>query len=162
MLIAYFFLLATVALSLALLLWAAFLPTVPTSIFFLLIVATDALLFAADLARPRPPSGLTVLPGESDTFRRHHVYLRYPGGSANLCQVLQGLRWSGLLWVPVLLLKGLWLPALLLVMNFLVTGSLCVRLNSIGPYLLAAQQGNRELGREAERLQSLLQRISML
>lgn len=155
------FLIPAFALSLALLLWAVFTPWPPTIIFLALVAGVNALLFAADMARLPPPRGLVLSPTEAETFRRHHIYLRFPGASANFCQLLQGLRWSGVIWVPVLLFKGLWIPALLLVVNFLVTGSLSVRLNPIGPYQLAASEGSQDLGREAERLRSILQRIHL-
>ncbi len=145
--------------TLSLFIASFFAPVVALSIYVIMVVALDALVFLADGAARTPPDRLTLSLVEREVFSRHSVYIRLPGGSSEVCAALQATRWLSLLWVPWLFWSELWLPAGLLVVHFLVTSAISVRMNPIGPYLMAAQQGNFELGHQAEVIQELLRRM---
>ena len=145
-------------LTLGLLIFSFFAPTVASAIFILFVIALDLLVFSADRART-PPSRLSLFPREEEIYRRHAVYIRYPGGSAEVCAALQATRWLSLLWLPWLLWCELWWPAGILLAHFLVTGSISVRMNPVGPYRMAASEGNVELGAYATVIEDLLARL---
>lgn len=145
--------------TLGLLVASVFAPEAAPPIYIGFVVLLDAIVFSADHAARTPPTRLGLLPGESEVFRRHSVYIRLPGGSAEFCAALQTTRWLSLLWIPWLLWNELWWSAGLLVAHFVVTASISVRMNPVGPYLMAEREGNHELGAQAAIIQDLLRRL---
>ena len=145
--------------TLGLLVASFFAPEISAAIYVLAIAALDILIFSADRAARTPPERLALSPSEEEVFRLHSVYIRLPRGSAEVCAVLQVTRWLSLLWLPWLLWSELWWPAGILAAHFVVTSAVSVRMNPVGPYMMAAQEGNLDLGRQGEIIQDLLERM---
>jgi hypothetical protein len=82
------------------------------------------------LNKPNPdPASWTE--EEIKVIRKYHISLRYPFGAKDMSVVLNGFRWSAILWIPLLLWNQMWVFAVILAANFLITGGLSVRLDPI-------------------------------
>ncbi|MEX2206981.1 MAG: hypothetical protein WEF50_12200 [Myxococcota bacterium] len=145
--------------TLSLLVLSFFVAEVASWIYVTVVVGLDLLVFAADRTARTPPERLALSAFETEVFERHSVYIRLPGGASEVCAALQATRWLSLLWLPWLLWSQLWWPAGILAAHFAITAAISVRMNPVGPYLMAAQEGNSELGRQAAVIQDLLARM---
>jgi hypothetical protein len=75
-----------------------------------------------------------------ELIEKYHIALRYQFASKDLSVVLNGFRWSVLLWIPLLLWNHMWIFALILAANFLITAGLSVRLD---PFYFLSDAVNR-------------------
>lgn len=139
--------------------WSIFAPPLAAWSFVSVIFAMDLVLFGMDRSARHPPDRLGLTRTEEPIFRRHGLAILTPGGAAEMCAALQVTRWSAIAWVPWLLYSGESYPAAGIASHFVVTSSLSVRMNPVGPYLQAAKNGNLDFGLQAAIIKSLIERM---
>ena len=141
---------------LGLFVWSLFSPTTATYLFLAATAIFEGYLFFIDGANKPNPDPSRWLQEEIDVIRKYHIALRYPFGAKDMSVVLNGFRWSALLWVPYLLWNQMWVSSGIIALNFFITGSLAVRLD---PFFFLSDALNRGKYQFAGKL-SLLQEVS--
>ena len=117
--------------ALCLFIWAILMPKVGGYAFIAVYVAFQAYLFFIDSLKPNPdPSKWSA--HEIAIIRKYHPFLRFPFGARILSNQLNGFRWIGLLFLtPWLLWNHMWIAAAIVVISFVITASISVRLDPL-------------------------------
>ncbi len=143
------------AVPLGLFVWSLFHPTIASYVFVGLAAIFEVYLFFIDITGKPKPDPSTWTRDEIQVLRKYHLAIRFPFGAKDFSCYLNGIRWSSLIWVPWLLWNHLWIPASFLVVNFLVTTSLSVRLDPIFFLSDAVRRGKHQLAGELSILQKV-------
>jgi len=130
-LILIFFKLVYWCIPLGLFVYAIFNPYTATFIFLAATAIFEGYLFLIDRLNKPNPDPASWTEEEIKVIRKYHISLRYPFGAKDMSVVLNGFRWSAILWIPLLLWNQMWVFAVILAANFLITGGLSVRLDPI-------------------------------
>lgn len=133
---------------LGLFVWSLFSPAIATYLFLAAIVLYEGYLFFIDGLNKPSPDPLLWSQEEIDTLRKYHIALRYPFGAKDMSVILNGFRFSALLWVPWLLWNQMWLAAVIISLNFFIKGSLAVRLDPIFFLTDAVNRGKYQFAEE--------------
>jgi len=141
---------------LGLFIWSIFQPTMAVYVFIGIIILFEGYLFFVDIFCKPNPSPLLWAPDEIKIIKKYHISFRYPFGAKDISVILNGFRWSTLLWVPWLLWNHIWVPASFIAINFFITSSLSVRLD---PFYFLADAINRGQYQFSSEL-SLLQEVA--
>jgi hypothetical protein len=159
---------------LTLFVWSLFQPAVAGYVFVGLAAVIASVLFFADIgSRPNitvrgyGSCAIGFLPGSSSMWtadeirilRRYHLALRFPFAANMFSYCLNGIRLSVLLWVPWLLWNHLWIPGGFLVLYFVLTGSISVRLDPFFFLCDAVRRGKYQLTGELATLQQVRDRL---
>jgi hypothetical protein len=144
---------------LGLFVWAIFNPYIATYIFLAATSIFEGYLFIVDrFNKPNPdPSSWTE--EEIEVIRKYHIALRYPFAGKEISVVLNGFRWSAILWIPLLLWNQMLVFAVILAANFLITGGLSVRLDPIYFLSDAVNRGKYQFNYELSLLNEVANRL---
>ena len=141
---------------LGLFIWSIFQPTMAVYVFIGIAILFEGHLFFGDIfCKPSPDPSLWA-PNEIKIIKKYHISLRTPFYARDMSVILNGFRWSTLLWVPWLLWNHIWVPASFIAINFFITSSLSVRLD---PFYFLADAINRRQYQFSSEL-SLLQEVA--
>jgi len=138
--------------------WSLFQPPIASYVFIPTALFEGWLYLTDIFGKPSLDSSIWS-PDEIEIIRKYHVSLRYPFGAKDMSVVLNGFRWSTLLWVPWLLWNHLWICAAVIAVNFFVTGSLSVRLDPIFFLSDAVNKGKMEFAAELALLQQVIEKM---
>ena len=148
-------------LPLGLFIWSLFQPVVASSIFSAIIVVLSSyLLFIDIIGRPKPGSINWSKP-EIEIMKKYHLALRYPFGARDMSAIVNGLRWSALIWVPWMLWNHLWVCGAIVGVNFFVMTSLSVRLDPFYFLSDAVNRGNTGFEYELRMLHNVSERLKL-
>lgn len=145
---------------LALFVWSLFQPSIAGYVYITLAAIFVGYLFFTDIAgRPKPDS-LLWRPEEARVIRDYHLALRFPSGARDFSCFLNGIRWSGLIWIPWMLWNHLWIPAGFLAAIFICTSSMSVRLDPFFFLGDAARRGQVQFAAELQILQTVYEKMN--
>jgi hypothetical protein len=140
--------------------WSIFMPTAGGWTFVGLYVAFQAYLFMIDSSKPTP-NPAEWSPDEIAILRKYHLALRFSFGSKDMSCHLNGFRWIGLLFMtPLLLWHHMWIPAAIVVVSFVITGSISVRLDPFFFLGDAVNRGQMQFAPELELLKQVSDRLN--
>jgi hypothetical protein len=143
------------AIPLGFFIWSLFQPGIASYVFVSLDVVFVAYLFFIDIAnKPKPDSDVWGA-DEIQVMRKYHISIRYPFGAKNFSFLLNGIRWSSIIWVPWLLWNHLWIPAGFLTIIFFLAASLSVRLDPFFFLSDAVKRGKYKFEEELAILQAI-------
>ncbi len=143
------------SIPLGLFVWSLFSPATATYLFLAAATIFEGYLFFIDGANKPKPDTSRWSQEEIDVIRKYHIALRYPFGARDMSVVLNGFRWSALLWVPWLLWNQMWVSSALIAINFFITGSIAVRLDPFFFLSNAVNRGEYQFASELSRLQEV-------
>lgn len=139
--------------------WSLFSPTIATYFFLTAAAIFEGYLFFIDGANKPKPDPSRWSQEDIYVIRKYHIALRYPFGARDMSVVLNGFRWSALLWVPWLLWNQMWLPSAIITVNSFVTGSLAVRLDPLFFLSDAVNRGKYHFAGELSLLQEVAEKL---
>lgn len=144
---------------LGLFVFALYDPYTATYIFITVTAIFEGYLFLIDkLKKPNPDPSIWTSE-EIGVIRKYHIALRYSFISKDLSVVLNGFRWSVLLWIPLLLWNHMWSFAVILAANFIITGGLSVRLDPFYFLSDAVNRGKYQFAYELSLLNEVADRL---
>ncbi len=91
---------------LGLFVWSLFSPTIATYLFLTAAAIFEGYLFFIDGANKPKPAPSRWSQEEIYVIRKYHIALSYPFGARDMSIVLNGFRWSALLWVPWVVIES--------------------------------------------------------
>jgi hypothetical protein len=148
------------AVPMALFVWSIFQPAIASYVFVSLVAIFVGYLFFDDIAnRPKPDPGVWT-PAEATVIRNYHLALRFPLGARDFSCYLNGIRLSSFIWVPWMLWNHLWIPASFLVINFVITLSIAVRLDPFFFLSDAVCRGQMQFAEELAILQTVQEKLN--
>ena len=139
--------------------WALFMPQIASYIFVGMYGLFEGYLFLIDKMKPNPDSQKWSIE-EIRIIREYHLALRFPFGAKDMSLYLNGFRWSGFLWIILLLFNQMWLEALFVLVSFFITASISVRL---GPFFFLGQavaSGQKQFAYELSLLQNVAEKLN--
>lgn len=148
------------SIPLGLFVWSIFSPATATYIFLAATAIFEGYLFFIDRANRPNPDPSRWSQEEIDVLRKYHLALRYPFGAKDMSVVLNGFRWSALLWVPWLLWNQMWVFAVIIALNFFIAGDLSFRLDPFFFLSDAVNRGKYQFAGELSLLQEVAEKIS--
>ena len=126
--------LAYYPIAIAVFVWGIFQPFWAGAVWTASCLCFSVYCFSMDiLGRPRVDD-VDCTREEARAIKSYHLHLRYPLGARMFSNLLGSFRWSAVIWIPWLLWSHLWIPAVLLGINFLATGDLWLRLDPVFIY----------------------------
>jgi|GEM_PF-2030481 len=66
---------------------------------------------------------------EFETIKKYYTFFRYPFAAKIFSATLSMIQLSVFIWVPWLIYRNLWIPAILIGINYFIAGTLAVKLN---------------------------------
>ena len=144
---------------LGLFVWSIFNPTTASYLFLAAIAIFEGYLFFMDTANKPNPNPSSWSQDEIYVLRKYHIALRYPFASKDMSVILNGFRFTALLWVPWLFWNEIWLPATIIALNFFITGSLAVRLDPFFYLSDAVNKGKYQFAGELSLLQEVSEKL---
>jgi len=144
---------------LSIFIWAVFMLKAGSYTFIALYIAFQAYIFLINSSKPRPIRA-EWSSDEIEIIQRYHLALRYPIGAKMMSILLNGFRWVGLLlFTPLLLWNHMWIAATLVIIGFIISGPISLRLDPF-PFLSdAVARGKLQLADDLELLEQVSQKL---
>ena len=145
------------AVPMGLFIWSLLQPSIASYVFVGLTIAFEACLFFIDIAYRPKPSPLSLTADADKIERDHHLALRSPYTARDISLLLNGIRWSSLIWIPWMAWNHLWIPAGFLAINFFFVSPLAIRLDPFYFYSAAVKNGHGGAQRHFAKQLAILQ-----
>lgn len=121
--------------SLGFLIWAFFNPFYASISFIALIILLEGWFFLLDITK-NPNLKLikekyNLNDGEVIIYKKYYVFYTVPTVSAKTSEVITGFQFSAIIWVPLLLYNGLWIPAIIIGLNIFLANYLSRKLKPL-------------------------------
>ena len=145
------------------LIWSFFQPSIASYVFLIFIACLEGwLLVAYSFGKPELVSSATDWSeAELSALRKYHLAFRFPFAIRTITSGLKAISLSSFLWVPWVLYKHHWIPAVLIGLNCVfVLSYLQIRCSDPRPYLgKVVNAGNLKYYDELEAVNTIYEKL---
>lgn len=147
-------------LAFGILIWSFFQPLIAAIVFVTLIVLFEGWLLLSNIFwKPKVNTDYWTTE-EQAAIRKYHLYFRYPFASRSFSSTLSGIQLSAFIWVPWLLYNRIWIPAIIIGLNYFIAAPLVLKLNPQSFFHDAVEnRGNTDLLPEMMAIDSVSEKI---
>lgn len=96
---------------------------------------------------------------EQEVIKKYHVFFGYPFGAKAFYNFFSAVKLSIFVWVPVLIYKDLWIPAIIIGLNYFVLINLLKKINPRFYLHEAVQSGKHECAIEMQLVDSVIEKL---
>lgn len=98
---------------------------------------------------------------ELQIIKMYYLYFRFPNASSEFSGLLSGIQLLTFIWVPWLLYHRVWVPAVLIGLNYFAAVAFAVKLNPrFFLHDAVERRGQNEYGQDMEAVDSILEKIN--
>lgn len=137
-----------------------FKPFTASIVFLVLIILFEGYILLLNFSLKPTPDASKWSQDEIAVLRKYPYYFNYPFTSKIASSNLSGIAMSTYIWVPWLLYNNVWLQAIIIGVNFFISGSLSEKLNPMS-YLhyTVENKGRMDLLSEMKAVDSVCEKI---
>lgn len=121
--------------SVGFLIWSFFNPLNASIAFICLFTLVEGYFLILDITKkPRlniVKDKFNMTDKEVGIFNKYYVFFRFPTTSSKTSEAITGFQFSAFIWVPWLLYNHLWIPALIIGLNFFLANYLSKKLKPL-------------------------------
>jgi hypothetical protein len=122
--------------SLGFLIWAFFNPSYASIAFIGFFILIEGYFLFLDIITKNQNLNFrqekyNLTDDELKIFKKYYVYYSFPGVSTMISQIISGFGLSVIIWIPLLLYNKLWIPTIVIGLNFILTLYLSRKLNPL-------------------------------
>lgn len=96
---------------------------------------------------------------EQEIIKKYHIFFRYPFGAKVFYNFFSVVKLSIFVWVPVLIYNDLWIPAIIIGLNYFVLIDLLKKINPRFYLHEAVQSGKHECAVEMQLVDSVIEKL---
>lgn len=136
-------------------------PTITSFTVFLIYLILEVLFFVSSSVKIKPKEELGLNQEEEIIFSRYSIFFNYTFSSVDFSRVFSTIQMSSLILTPLFLFKGLFIFGLMFGVNYLLVGSLAVKLNPAFFISERLRKGDNKYLHEFEIIQSVHEKIEI-
>lgn len=120
----------------------------------------EIIIFRTTFIKAKPIKELKLTSYEEKIFSEYYIFFKFPVGSVDYSVILSTIQFSTFILTPLFLFKELFIPAIILGINYFLVSSFVVKLNPILFMRDDIKKGNMTFLSEYETIQVVIKKIS--